>query len=49
MKNISAIINIVKIAAVYGAYLVVIVEGLNFIAEGWEKIDQEKKLKNESK
>jgi hypothetical protein len=49
MKNIASIINIVKIAAVYGAYLVVIVEGLKFIADGWEKIDQEKNLKNESK
>lgn len=47
MKNISSIISIIKMIAKYGAYVIVLVDGLNFIAEGFEKVDQEKKAEND--
>lgn len=47
MKNISSIISIIKMIAKYGAYVIVLVDGLNFIAEGFEKVDQEKKGEND--
>lgn len=49
MKNISSIISVIKMVAKYGAYVIVLVDGLNFIAEGFERVDQEKNEKNESK
>jgi hypothetical protein len=49
MKQITTIVNIVKIVAQYGAFLIVLVEGLNFISEGWERVIEERKLKDGSK
>lgn len=46
MKNISSIIQVIKMVAKYGAYIIVLVDGLNFIADGFEKVNQEKELKD---
>ena len=47
MKNITNIIQIIKMVAKYGAYIIVIVDGLNFIASGFENIDNPKQIDND--
>ena len=46
MKNFSTVITFIKMIAKYGAYVIVLVDGLNMIADGWEKVDKEKELKD---
>lgn len=49
MKNINNIITTIKMIAKYGAYIIVLVDALNFLVDGFERIEKEKNEKNDSK